>query len=173
MDRVTRPRACMLGGMASTRAARTFRLVGAAWAIVVAFASCSSSSASPPTLGGCTSMDGSSCATGSGGGNSGSSGGSRDGSTDQDSGVVGEASVCGTAASLLNTLNNQCLPCVATSCCQAEAACTGQCLSLVSCTGGINVCETQFPGGITAYNDFAMCLAMSCPTQCPALPLAT
>lgn len=161
----------MLRGMTT---GRVVRWVGAGWAVAVAaaFAACSSGSSLPPSVGSCTPVNGSSCSTGYGGGGNASSSGSggEDGSTAQDSAASG---TCGTAGALLNTLNNQCLPCVATGCCQAEAACTGQCLSLVGCTGGINLCETQYPAGITAYDDFAACLTMSCPTQCPTLPLAT
>ena len=89
--------------------------------------------------------------------------------------VTTDSGSCGTAAQLLNTLNGQCVSCVTANagCCPADQQCTGQCLSLLQCTAGINVCEAQYPAGITAYNDFADCLAQSCPSQCPTLPKAT
>lgn len=137
-------------------------------------AACSSSSSRPGALGNCVAGPDASCSPyggSSGGGGSGPTDGG--GSTPDSGGVASDSGSCGTAGQLLNTLNLQCQPCVAASCCQADLQCTGQCLSLVQCSGGINTCEAQYPAGITAYNDLADCLTQSCPTQCPTLPKAT
>jgi hypothetical protein len=151
-------------------------LPGACIATAVALAgACSSGSSHPPALGQCSGTTQTACSTYGGGGGGGGGGGSKDSGAAQDSGnsASDDAGACGTAGSLLNTLNNQCLPCVAASCCLSGLACTGECLSLVQCSGSINTCESQFPAGITPYNDFAHCLSQSCPTQCPTLPQAT
>lgn len=137
----------------------------------LALAACSSSSSRPGALGNCVAGPDASCSpygSGSGGGSGPTDGG---GGTPDTGSVSSDSGSCGTA--LLNTQNLQCQPCVVASCCQADLQCTGQCLSLVQCSGGINTCEAQYPAGITAYNDLADCLTQSCPTQCPTLPKAT
>jgi hypothetical protein len=132
---------------------------------------CASSSGAPGVLAGCVPMGDASCGAGGLGGGGGSSGGSRDsGTSEPDTGAGG----CGTAGSVLNAANNQCPVCISTSCCLAAAACTGQCLQLLTCpAGSINSCEASNPQGVGAYNDLASCLAQSCATQCPTLPMAT
>lgn len=85
-----------------------------------------------------------------------------------------DASSCGGAGQLLNAANNQCPVCIEASCCLAAAACTGQCPRLVQCPSGtIASCESLYPEGITAYNDLASCIAQSCASECPSLPLAS
>jgi len=157
----------------------SFRPLGRALPLCVAlavcvFLACSSTSGTPPVLGDCKAGPDASCATsgaGGGGGGSGSGGGSSDsGSSTTDGGDEG----CGTAGSLLNAANSQCEVCISTNCCMAATACTGQCLSLVTCATGaaasVATCESNDPQGVGAYNDFAACIAASCPTQCPTLP---
>jgi hypothetical protein len=109
---------------------------------------------------------------GTGGSSSGGSGDSGSGAADT-GGEPEDAGACGAASSVLNAANNQCPVCISTSCCLAATACTGQCLQLLSCTSGINACEASDPQGVSAYNDLATCLAQSCTTQCPTLPMAT
>jgi hypothetical protein len=139
----------------------------------VVLPACSSSSSGPPVLGDCVAKSG--CAASSSGGGSGPPGGGDGGTTSDDGGgPIVDASSCGTAGGLLNTQNSQCQVCISTSCCLAASACTGQCLSLVTCpSGSIASCESSYPQGVTAYNDFGACIAQSCSTQCPALPVAT
>jgi hypothetical protein len=147
--------------------------VGAALA---ASGGCSASSGAPAVLSDCTPIDDASCAANPSGGGGGSSGGSRDsGTSEPDGGGEPEdAGTCGAASSVLNAANNQCPVCISTSCCLAAAACTGQCLQLLTCpAGSINSCEASNPQGVGAYNDLASCLVQSCATQCPTLPMAT
>ena len=152
------------------------RCVAASWVgLALTVAACSSDTSHPAALGGCKGSADAGCGVnGSSGGGASGRGQGEGGTGTGDGAVAGEdGGACGSAGSLLNASNNQCLPCVTASCCQAEEACTGQCLDLVQCTAGINNCAMQFSGGLTAYNDFATCLSRSCPTQCPALPLTT
>jgi hypothetical protein len=140
----------------------------------VALAACASSSGGPAVLGDCKGGPDASCATSTSGGGGSSGGGSDSGSTSEDGGEVADSGTCGTAGGLLNTSNSQCQPCIETNCCLAAGACTGQCLSLVTCpSSAIASCETTYPQGIAAYNDLGACIARSCPTQCPVLPVAT
>ncbi len=91
-----------------------------------------------------------------------------------DGGEAVDGSSCGTAGGLLNATNSQCQPCIETSCCLAASACTGQCLSLVTCpSGSIASCESTYPQGVAAYNDLGACITQSCTAQCPSLPTAT
>lgn len=139
--------------------------------LVLDGACASSSGGNPAVLGECVSMRDASCsANSSGGGGAGSSGGSSDSGTG-----TGDAAEqgCGTAGAALNAANNQCPTCISTYCCLAAAACTGQCLQLLSCSSGINACETTYPQGISAYNDLSACLTLNCPTQCPTLPMSS
>lgn len=140
----------------------------------IALAACSASSSTPPVLGDCKGGPDASCAATTGGGGGSSGGGSDSGSGTADGSEADDAGSCGTAGSLLNATNSQCQPCIDTSCCLAASACTGQCLSLVTCpSGAIGSCETTYPQGIAAYDDLGACIAQSCATQCPALPVAT
>jgi hypothetical protein len=160
-------------------------LVAPALASVLATAlfavdACSSSSAMPGVLGNCVPSGDASCAANgsSGGGGAGPKDSGGGGTQDVEATESGES--CGTAGQLLNTLNTECLTCITSgiagglSCCTADQACTGQCLSLVQCpAGSINSCAAQYPSGVPAYDDFANCLANNCGTACPTLPLAT
>jgi hypothetical protein len=155
----------------------SFRQVGQVLPLCVALAlcaspACSASSGTPPVLGDCKAGPDASCATssaGGGGGGSGSGGGGSDsGGTTTDGGEEG----CGTAGSMVNGANSACEVCISTSCCMAAAACTGQCLSLVTCATGagasVATCEANYSQGVAAYNDFGACVA-TC-AGCPTLP---
>jgi hypothetical protein len=137
-------------------------------------AACSVSSARPAALGDCVPTADASCSPPISGGG-GSTPGDGGGTTPEDGGGgIVDAGSCGTAGALLSAANGQCEVCIASSCCLAAASCTGQCLSLVTCpTGTIASCETTYPQGIAAYNDLGSCIAQSCATQCPVLPVAT
>jgi hypothetical protein len=150
------------------------RCIAIAWAVVtLSVAGCAGDATHPSALGACKDTPDSGCPTSVGAGAG--SGPSRTDGGAEDAGNQGDAAsgACGTAPSLLDTLNNQCVPCATASCCQAAQACTGQCLDLLQCTGGVNACATRFPAGLAAYDDLAACLARSCPTQCPTLPLTS
>jgi hypothetical protein len=145
----------------------------AALALSAATIACSSSTSGAPVLDGCTALHDASCAVSSSGGGGGGGGGDS-GQTVEDAGDQGDAGSCGSVGGQLNASNPECLTCLSTFCCMAAAACTGQCLSLVTCpAGAIASCESSYPEGVSAYNDLSACLMMSCPTQCPALPTPT
>jgi len=77
------------------------------------------------------------------------------------------------------TQNTTCVPCIEASCCTANQACSGACVSLVTCTQGcsstdeacVSTCFNQWPTGQSAYNDLANCISGQGCTGCPALPL--
>lgn len=138
---------------------------------------CSPSSSHPPALNGCTNHDGAANCTGGSGGGGASSGSSGGGGNDATAGDASAAN-CGanTSSGSLATSNQQCAPCITASCCQAGTACaeSGACTALLSCNAtNINACESQYPSGVTAYNDFASCLQANCSPECPTLPQAT
>jgi hypothetical protein len=141
---------------------------------LVLLAACSSSSSQPAVLGDCVGTADAACSpsmSGGGGGGHGDGGGT---TSEDGGGEIADAESCGTAGSVLNAANSQCQVCLSTSCCLAAASCTGQCLSLITCpTGAIASCEATYPQGITAYNDLGSCIAQSCSTQCPTLPVST
>jgi hypothetical protein len=150
--------------------------VAAALLAAAAAPACSASSSQPAVLGDCIGKPDAACSTpvGGGGGGSGGGGGGDSGSTTEDSGEIVDAASCGTAGSLLNATNSQCQPCIETSCCLAATSCTGPCLSLVTCPAlAIASCEATYAQGVSAYNDLAACIATSCTTQCPVLPVPT
>ena len=158
----------------------------AAWATLVgqAVVSCSSNSANPPELGDCVRTGDAACTTPDPGGGGGS------GPTNGDSGTSDTGTTvsgCGTAQNLLASQNTSCVPCVlgeaeagGDGCCGADQACSAQtaCTQLVSCmlacgasdTTCQNQCESTYPNGVNAYNDFAACLTQNCTPQCPTLP---
>lgn len=153
---------------------------GASWMVVLLLAACSTSSAGPPVLGGCTtSIDsgarcGSGAGAGAGGGGPGSGGGS------DASATLGDASAgaCGNVAGVgsLATSNTNCAPLLTMYCCAAAAACSDNaaCVALLSCPASeINACEAQDSSGVTAYNDLAACVLTSCTPACPTLPQPT
>jgi hypothetical protein len=160
-----------------TRAVAFFLVSG-----VAAFGpgACSPSSDHPAVLGDCIPAGDAACASvSSGGGGGGGSGGARDSSTGpEDSGTTtpdAASYVCGAdAGSLVSTANVQCAPCIATSCCQAYEECgaAAACAAIALCpSGSISSCENANPTGISGYNDLASCLAASCASVCPALPM--
>lgn len=134
----------------------------------------------PPALGDCVKTGDASCSTPVTGGGGGSGPGGGDSGV-SDSGVLVDGSTCGVAESEIGVTNTTCIPCIETSCCGADTACSGQpaCLALLQCMVACapsdptcpGSCENQNPTGITAYNDFASCLSSSCTApECPTLP---
>jgi hypothetical protein len=137
----------------------------------------------PPFSGGCVPVDGGppcTTTTPAGGSPSGPGGGDSGGvdGGDLESGVLG----CGSADGLLTIANTACGPCIQGGCCQADGACTGQCLQLLQCMLSCaqnntysatctNGCADRYPDGVSAYNDFAGCLSNQCTyPECPMLP---
>ena len=163
---------------------RVVVLAGWVTAIGLAAAACSSETARPPELGDCVKTGDASC--GGLGGSSGGGAGPTEGGTGESGTISDAAGACGTAQTLLPTMNTACIPCIegtsgtGSSCCEADLACSGvgactqllQCM--VACASGdvtcANTCESMQPTGVTAYNDFAQCLASQCSPECPTLP---
>jgi hypothetical protein len=96
-----------------------------------------------------------------------------DGSTD-----LADEGVCGAAGTLITTMNPGCLPCIESQggCCMVDQACSNSdCYNLLLCSEAcaagdltcVANCETQYPDGVTKYNDFAQCITNNC-VQCPA-----
>jgi hypothetical protein len=139
----------------------------------------------PPQLGNCIPVGDSGCkgATSSSGGG-GSPGGEDGGDSGTGEGEGGGVLGCGMADAFLTPTNvTGCHTCIQTNCCQADTACTGECLNLLQCMLGcqadplteptcIPACTNNSPNGIAAYNDFQACLvAFACEgAGCPALP---
>lgn len=150
--------------------------VGASFgALTFVLPSCSPSSGAPPALMGCVGRDGAPCSTGNGGGGGGGPTTTVDsGTTNADAGTeVGDAATCGTATEVLNAPNSQCAVCIDTSCCMVAAACTGPCLSILSCPAmSIDNCASTYAAGLSAYQDLASCISIqNCTSQCGTLPL--
>ena len=168
-----------------SRSGRIFAV--GAWALLVgqAVVSCSSNGARPAELGDCVKTGDASCPVPDPGGGGGGGPGGGDSGAVGDTGVV--PSGCGTAQNLLAAQNTSCAPCVdgtneagSDNCCGADTACSAQsaCLELLQCMVGCsstdvtcqNTCENTNPNGVTAYNEFASCLAQNCTPECPTLP---
>jgi hypothetical protein len=141
----------------------------------------------PPPLGNCVATGDAGCkvaASSSGGG--GSPGGEDAGDSGTEPGDGGGALGCGMADGLLTPTNVMgCHTCIQANCCQADMACTGECLALLQCmlsctdpltqSSCIANCTNNSPSGITAFNDFQACLSdFKCePAGCPNVPSTT
>jgi hypothetical protein len=103
-------------------------------------------------------------------------------------GIV-DAGACGVASYLqAQTANLECLPCIEgeaaeasqLGCCTVAQNCTSDCFTLVvcmeACSSGdevcLSTCENKASSAAVAiYTDLSNCLANTCLTQCPGLPL--
>jgi hypothetical protein len=155
-------------------------LVPLAW-VVAAAGACSSSSSPPPELGDCTRIGDASCGGPLTGGGGGGGPGGDSGASDGASGAETSGS-CGAAENALGTQNPTCVPCVESSCCGSDGACSAQggvggCLALVQCMigcGSSTTCQDTCSSAasqiaFTPYGDFQSCLTGQCP-GCPVLP---
>jgi hypothetical protein len=169
-------------------ARRTRRPPGtAAFAIVAALAGCTTESPAFPPLGNCSpsnEVDAAPCGATVPGRGTGAA--LPDGSmTGNDAGNVGpmEAGSCGALDSVLasgNIVHPSCVACIAASpCCTGDGVCSAEpaCFAIVQCVVGpgcqnagcVNMCESQNPLGAADYVQFAGCVTLNCPTQCPFL----
>jgi hypothetical protein len=164
----------------------------AAFAAVIAAAAiaCSSSSSLPPQAANCEPRNGVPCGPPVGGGG-GTSAPVDAGSDASDAAIVGiDGSTCGGTETLL-AATSECTACIVsatgsptgTGCCTADLDCRAtDCFVFAACAhncpAGDNAClmacvAATSGAGIVAYQDFAMCLQINCPTQCAGLTVST
>jgi hypothetical protein len=172
----------ILPGVRHRRRGATLALAAAAWATAVA---CSSKVPShPPAIGDCIAANDAGCDLAGGAAGGGVFPGGRDASAVEGSVAGFDAGSCGIAATLIATANVNCVPCVEmeANCCLADQACSihSDCIALLECAemcaAGdptcLGLCENQYPGAVTPYEDFAACITRNCTRECPTLPQA-
>ncbi len=152
-----------------TPRARGMLLRAAAAAPLVIALACSSAVKRPPPLGNCVPEGETTCDDPAPGG-----AGvvfTSDAAVEADAGDTvseSEGGSCGFADTLLTI---PCGPCVVTSCCMADAICSGDtgCLTLLNCALNETACVPLTQASATAFDDLAQCYELNCPTQCQAL----
>jgi hypothetical protein len=145
-------------------------------------AACAAQHAHPPELGDCVADTDASCSTPVSGGSAAGGRGGADAGDAGDGAAPADGGACGMAESLVVAQAGSCHLCIEASCCLASQACSNDaaCLALLQCAVGCPagdtscaaMCESLWPGSVTAYHDLIGCLRLDCKPQCPTPPQA-